>query len=125
MKRCFSSAKFATNAFVIENKHENFNSKDRTVTTTPVYYLLFEQTKRSLIYLALLIILIMADTNKINVVVKTSSGAKYDISTATDITIEEFKKLLEQQSQIPADQQRLIYSGHVLRNEQKLSDFGK
>ncbi len=67
----------------------------------------------------------MADTNKINVVVKTSSGAKYDISTQTDITVEEFKKLLEQQSQIPAEQQRLIYSGHVLRNEQKLSDFGK
>jgi hypothetical protein len=77
------------------------------------------------IYLALLSFVIMADTNKINVVVKTSSGAKYDISTEKDITVEEFKKLLEQQSQIPAEQQRLIYSGHVLRNEQKLSDFGK
>jgi hypothetical protein len=81
--------------------------------------------RKPLIYLALLSLVIMADTNKINVVVKTSSGAKYDISTEKDITVEEFKKLLEQQSQIPAEQQRLIYSGHVLRNEQKLSDFGK
>ena len=55
--------------------------------------------------------------------VKTSTGAQYDLEVEATSTVEEVKKLLEPQSSIPADQQRLIYSGHILKNENTLGSY--
>jgi hypothetical protein len=62
-------------------------------------------------------------TKKINITVKTASGSKYEIQVETTITIGELKKLLEEKSQVAAEQQRLIYSGKVLRDELTLADY--
>lgn len=61
---------------------------------------------------------------KINVSVKLATGQKYDLQVAPNISVEDFKVLLAEKSQIPSEQQRLIYSGHVLKNEQTIDQFG-
>jgi ubiquilin len=62
-------------------------------------------------------------SKKINITVKTASGSKYEIQVETTVTIGELKKLLEEKSQVAAEQQRLIYSGKVLRDELTLEDY--
>lgn len=59
----------------------------------------------------------------ITVIVKISSGSQYSIQVSEDATIAELKKLLVPQVQTPEEQQRLIYSGHILANEKTLKDY--
>jgi ubiquilin len=61
---------------------------------------------------------------KIKVTVKLATGAKYELEVEPNISVEDFKALLAEKSQIPSEQQRLIYSGHVLKNEQTIDQFG-
>jgi ubiquilin len=61
----------------------------------------------------------------ITVNMKTSSGTSFSIQIPDDsLTIAEFKKLLVEKSNIPVEQQRLIYSGHVLKDVQTLGSYG-
>lgn len=41
------------------------------------------------------------------------------------MTVQQFKSLLEEKCQIPADQQRLIYKGYVLRDQRTVESYGK
>jgi hypothetical protein len=41
-----------------------------------------------------------------------------------DISVGELKTIVEAASKIPVPQQRLIFSGHVLKDEQKLTAAG-
>jgi hypothetical protein len=61
---------------------------------------------------------------KIKLTVKTSTGQQYSIEVEPSAKIEEVKQMLAEQSNIPADQQRLIYSGHILKNENSVDSYG-
>lgn len=57
--------------------------------------------------------------------VRCSSGSKFTVRTSLDSTIEAFKALLAQNCDVPADQQRLIYKGRILKDDQTLLSYGK
>lgn len=61
----------------------------------------------------------------ISVNIKSSSGINLSIQVDENSTIGEFKQLLEPQCNIPASQQRLIYAGHVLKDNQTISSYCK
>lgn len=66
----------------------------------------------------------MTETPKtITVNVKTTSGTKYSVVIAEDATIEQLKQELSPQCGLAPEEQRLIYSGHILRNEQTLKNL--
>ena len=41
------------------------------------------------------------------------------------ILISELRKLIEEKTQVPANKQRLIYKAKLLKDELRLSDYGK
>jgi len=60
----------------------------------------------------------------VNINVKCSPrGQKITLDVDTELTVEEFKALVEEKSQIPAAEQRLIYKGHVLRDPRTLQSY--
>lgn len=65
----------------------------------------------------------MADS--IKVTVKSSAGLKFDVEFSPEITVGELKKILEapDKAGFGAELQRLIYSGRILKDEQKLSTY--
>lgn len=61
----------------------------------------------------------------IRIVVKpTAGGNKIEKEIETSFTIREVKELLAEPSSIPADDQRLIYKGQILRDEKKVEEYG-
>lgn len=40
-------------------------------------------------------------------------------------TIRDFKDMIKEKTDIPQDQQRIIFCGRVLNDEKRLKDFGK
>ncbi|KAG4302044.1 hypothetical protein PCANB_001927 [Pneumocystis canis] len=60
---------------------------------------------------------------KITVNVKASNDKKYTIEVDTDATIEEFKQLISTKADITPERQRLIYSGRVLKDEEKIETY--
>ncbi|KTW26025.1 hypothetical protein T552_03294 [Pneumocystis carinii B80] len=60
---------------------------------------------------------------KITVNVKASNDKKYAIEINTDATIEEFKQLISSKTDITPERQRLIYSGRVLKDEEKIETY--
>jgi len=59
----------------------------------------------------------------ITVTIKCSTGSNFSISVEPSNTIGEFKQLLVEKSSIPKEQQRLIYSGHVLKDQQTVESY--
>src|SRR5688500_13333869 len=69
-----------------------------------------------------------SDTNNgatITVTVKAVNGTTFTAEVSPDSTVEDFKKILEQKCNIPYQQQRLIYSGHVLKDPSTVGSYGK
>ncbi|GAA5796210.1 hypothetical protein HPULCUR_001580 [Helicostylum pulchrum] len=58
----------------------------------------------------------------INVHIKSSSDKKFVISIETDKTVFDLKNLIAEQTEVPAERQRLIYSGRVLKDNDTLND---
>ena len=56
--------------------------------------------------------------------VRCSNGSKFSVSTSLDSTVEAFKALVAQNSEVPANQQRLIYKGRILKDDQTLLSYG-
>lgn len=56
--------------------------------------------------------------------VRCSNGSKFSVSTSLDSTVEAFKELVAQKSEVPANQQRLIYKGRILKDDQSLLSYG-
>ncbi|KAK7027522.1 hypothetical protein VNI00_015155 [Paramarasmius palmivorus] len=54
---------------------------------------------------------------------KCPNELKLQITIATDKTVAELKEAIAKQSDVPADRQRLIYSGRVLKDEDLLSVY--
>ncbi|KAK8956102.1 Ubiquitin-like protein-NEDD8-like protein RUB3 [Platanthera guangdongensis] len=56
--------------------------------------------------------------------VRCSNGSKFSIQTALNATVGSFKCLLSEKCDVPADQQRLIYKGRILKDEKTLESYG-
>ncbi|GBE77193.1 Ubiquitin domain-containing protein [Sparassis crispa] len=59
----------------------------------------------------------------IQINVKGPSELKLQITISTDKTVLELKQAIAEKSDVPADRQRLIYSGRVLKDEDALSTY--
>ncbi|KZV48716.1 hypothetical protein F511_19256 [Dorcoceras hygrometricum] len=60
----------------------------------------------------------------VNINIRCSNGSKFSVSAALQSTVVEFKSLLAQNCDIPAEQQRLIYKGRILKDDQTLVSYG-
>ncbi|KAI8980627.1 hypothetical protein BD414DRAFT_492803 [Trametes punicea] len=60
---------------------------------------------------------------EISINVKGPSELKLQITISTDKTVTELKQAIAEKSDVPADRQRLIYSGRVLKDEDALSTY--
>lgn len=58
-----------------------------------------------------------------SILVKASSEQTYTVRTSLGSTVAEMKKEVEKISNIPAESQRLIYAGQVLRDERTLESY--
>ncbi|XP_010530961.1 PREDICTED: ubiquitin domain-containing protein DSK2b-like isoform X2 [Tarenaya hassleriana] len=56
--------------------------------------------------------------------IRCSNGSKFTLRTSLDSTVGSFKALVAQNSDVPADQQRLIYKGRILKDDQSLLSYG-
>ncbi|KAK1410519.1 hypothetical protein QVD17_37056 [Tagetes erecta] len=56
--------------------------------------------------------------------VRCSNGNKFSVQASLDSSVESFKSVLEQNCDIPAGQQRLIYKGRILKDDQTLNSYG-
>eukprot|EP00898_Chlorokybus_atmophyticus_P006757 jgi/Chlat1/7082/Chrsp57S06778 len=54
----------------------------------------------------------------------TAAGGKFSVEVEGSLTVAEFKALLADKSSVPAPQQRLIYKGHVLKDDRTLASYG-
>lgn len=58
--------------------------------------------------------------------VRCSNGSKFSVRTSLESTVESFKALLAQNCDVPANQQRLIYKGRILKDDDHtLLSYGK
>ncbi|PPS13566.1 hypothetical protein GOBAR_AA07023 [Gossypium barbadense] len=55
--------------------------------------------------------------------IRCSNGSKFTVRTKLESTIGSFKVVLAQSCDIPADQQRLIYKGRILKDDQTLQSY--
>ncbi|KAI8096931.1 ubiquitin-related domain-containing protein, partial [Halteromyces radiatus] len=60
--------------------------------------------------------------SSININVKSSSDKKFVINIDTSKTVLDLKNAIAEQADIPAERQRLIYSGRVLKDPDTLAD---
>ncbi|XVF00767.1 hypothetical protein REPUB_Repub04eG0029700 [Reevesia pubescens] len=56
--------------------------------------------------------------------IRCSNGTKFTVRTSLESTVGSFKAVLAQNCDIPADQQRLIYKGRILKDDQILRSYG-
>ncbi|XVF68071.1 hypothetical protein PTKIN_Ptkin10aG0173700 [Pterospermum kingtungense] len=56
--------------------------------------------------------------------IRCSNGTKFTVRTSLESTVGSFKSVLAQNCDIPADQQRLIYKGRILKDDQTLQSYG-
>ncbi|TYH78639.1 hypothetical protein ES332_D03G002800v1 [Gossypium tomentosum] len=60
----------------------------------------------------------------VTVSINCSSGSKFSVQANLDSTVDSFKALLARNCGVPADQQRLIYKGRILKDDQTLRSYG-
>ncbi|XP_024975859.1 ubiquitin domain-containing protein DSK2a-like isoform X1 [Cynara cardunculus var. scolymus] len=60
----------------------------------------------------------------VTVNVRCSNGTKFSVQVTLESSVESFKSVLEQNCDIPAAQQRLIYKGRILKDDQTLKSYG-
>lgn len=56
--------------------------------------------------------------------IRCSNGSKFSVQIALNATVHTFKTLLAEKSDMPTQQQRLIYKGRILKDEQTLESYG-
>ncbi|ONK64253.1 uncharacterized protein A4U43_C07F23710 [Asparagus officinalis] len=64
------------------------------------------------------------DSSTATVNIRYSNGSKIAVETPLDATVETFKALLAEKCDVPAAQQRLIYKGRILKDDQTLASYG-
>ncbi|KAK9285221.1 hypothetical protein L1049_024409 [Liquidambar formosana] len=60
----------------------------------------------------------------VTVHVRCSNGSKFSVQGSLESTVGSFKAVLAQSCDIPAEQQRLIYKGRILKDDQTLLSYG-
>ncbi|KAL9141750.1 hypothetical protein ABFS82_14G124800 [Erythranthe guttata] len=60
----------------------------------------------------------------VNVNIRCSNGSKFSVNTSLELTVADFKGLLAQNCDVTAEQQRLIYKGRILKDDQTLVSYG-
>ncbi|KAF7829040.1 ubiquitin domain-containing protein DSK2a-like isoform X1 [Senna tora] len=60
----------------------------------------------------------------VNINIRCSNGSKFSVQISLDSTVQLFKELVARNCDIPADQQRLIYKGRILKDDQALQSYG-
>jgi ubiquilin len=56
--------------------------------------------------------------------IRCSNGSKFTVRTSLVSPVSAFKAVLAQNCDVPADQQRLIYKGRILKDDQTLESYG-
>lgn len=56
--------------------------------------------------------------------IKCSTGTSFSVEVEESDTIAHFKTVCAEKSNIPAEQQRLIFGGHVLKDERTIESYG-
>ncbi|XP_078441855.1 ubiquitin domain-containing protein DSK2a-like [Wolffia australiana] len=65
-----------------------------------------------------------ASGEAVTIHVRCSNGAKFSVQVPLDSTVGFFKGVVAEKSDVPAEQQRLIYKGRILKDEQTLASYG-
>ncbi|XP_027360581.1 ubiquitin domain-containing protein DSK2b-like isoform X2 [Abrus precatorius] len=60
----------------------------------------------------------------VNINIRCSNGSKFSVQISLDSTVRSFKDVVARNCDIPADQQRLIYKGRILKDDQTLQSYG-
>lgn len=60
----------------------------------------------------------------VTVNVRCSNGSKFSVQIGLESSVGSFKSVLAQNCDIPAEQQRLIYKGRILKDDQTLESYG-
>jgi ubiquilin len=58
-----------------------------------------------------------------NLTIKSTSGDKFPVTADAAITVADLKAIIQKLQDIPQDQQRLIYKGHVLKDDKTLAEY--
>ncbi|GMH23638.1 hypothetical protein Nepgr_025481 [Nepenthes gracilis] len=66
----------------------------------------------------------VAGCEEVSVNIRSSNGSKFSVRIGLDSTVGAFKSLVAQNCNVPADQQRLIYKGRILKDDQTLECYG-
>ncbi|CAK9177914.1 unnamed protein product [Ilex paraguariensis] len=61
---------------------------------------------------------------EVTVNIRCSNGSKFSVRTILSSMVGAFKALLAQNCDVPAEQQRLIYKGRILKDDQTLDSYG-
>lgn len=60
----------------------------------------------------------------VSINVRCSNGSKFSVRVSVGSTVSEFKQLVAENCDVPAVQQRLIYKGRILKDDQTLDSYG-
>jgi ubiquilin len=62
-------------------------------------------------------------SEKVDIVIKSSSDKKYNVSIESTATVQQLKGILAGQSDIPVERQRLIFAGRVLKDNETIGSY--
>lgn len=60
----------------------------------------------------------------VTVHIRCSNSSKFSVRTSLDAIVGDFKAVVAGSCDVPADQQRLIYKGRILKDDQTLESYG-
>ncbi|XP_026394679.1 ubiquitin domain-containing protein DSK2b-like isoform X1 [Papaver somniferum] len=66
----------------------------------------------------------VVDVGEVTVHIRCSNGTKFDVKTSLQSLVSSFKAVLAQNCDVPVEQQRLIYKGRILKDDQTLDSYG-
>ncbi|XP_042428052.1 ubiquitin domain-containing protein DSK2b-like [Zingiber officinale] len=66
----------------------------------------------------------VGEADAVTIHVRSSNGSKLSVRASLECTVGAFKVLLEEKSDVPAERQRLIYKGQILKDEKTLMSYG-
>lgn len=57
--------------------------------------------------------------------IRCTNGSKFAVRADLGTTVAAFKAIVAESGDVPAPQQRLIYKGRILKDEQTLASYGR
>lgn len=60
---------------------------------------------------------------QVTIHIRCSNGSKFSVKTSLQSTVSAFKDVLAQNCDVPAENQRLIYKGRILKDDQTLESY--